>query len=168
MSEMMNKYFNHGLYVGIDPGQNGGIAMICGDRYTSVPMPETRLQAYTLLRLWVETYGVVSKTVAVESVHSMPKQGVASTFKFGKGYGEILGICTSLGFKIIEPTPQAWKKEMLAGTDKSKEVSIQAAENMFPAIDLVQKGCRKAHDGAAEAILLAEYAKRQSKGDNNG
>lgn len=148
------------LYVGIDPGQSGGVAMIYGDKYTSVPMPETRLQLHTLLKMWVDSYGATGRTATIECVHSMPKQGVASTFKFGKGYGEVLGICTALGFSIIGPTPQAWKKAMLAGTDKGKDASIQVCENLFPKVELVQPRCRKAHDGAAEALLLAEYGRR--------
>jgi crossover junction endodeoxyribonuclease RuvC len=90
----------------------------------------------------------------------MPKQGVASTFKFGKGYGEVLGITTALHFEIHEPTPQAWKKAMLTGTDKSKDASIQVAENLFPTVSLVLPRCRKAHDGMAEALLMAEYIRR--------
>jgi len=162
MSDTMKKYFSHGLYVGIDPGQNGGVAMICGDISTAIPMPDTRQQLYSVLKMWADSYGQIGKTTTVEKVASRPGQGVASTFKFGKGYGEVLGICTALGFIIIEPTPQAWKKEMLAGTDKSKDASIQAAENLFPKVDFVQPKCRKAHDGAAEAILLAEYGRRKS------
>ncbi len=152
---------NH-LFVGIDPGIKGGIAMIYGDKYTAIPMPATRLQLYTVLKLWADTYGQTGKTTTVESVHSMKGQGVASTFKFGKGYGEVLGVCTALGFQIVEPTPQAWKKAMLAGTDKSKDASIQAAENLFPQINLVPERCRKPSDGMAEALLLAEYGRRQA------
>jgi len=155
---------NSELFIGIDPGQAGGIAFICtggGGFYSAIPMPETRLQLYTVLKMWADGYGNGLPIMAIiESVHSMPKQGVASTFKFGKGYGEVLGICTALGFKILEPTPQAWKKIMLAGTDKGKDASIQVAENLFPQVQLVQPRCRKAHDGAAEAILLAEYGRR--------
>lgn len=154
------------LYVGIDPGQAGGVSFICtggGEFYGAIPMPATRNQLHVVLRMWKDSYGGGQVARAtIEAVHSMPKQGVASTFKFGKGYGEVLGICTALGFQIIEPTPQAWKKAMLAGTDKSKDASIQAAENLFPQINLVPERCRKPHDGMAEALLLAEYGRRQA------
>ncbi len=152
------------LFIGIDPGQNGGLAMIHPEtgRYTAVAMPDTRLQIITLLRMWHETFGATGTTATVESVHSMPKQGVASTFKFGQGYGEVLGICTALGFKILEPTPQRWKKDIMPGMDRSdKNSSIQQAENLFPRVELVQPRCRKPHDGAAEALLLAEWGRRQ-------
>lgn len=148
------------IFVGIDPGQAGGVAVIntTGAVIDLTPMPASRKQVYDWLNTVTTPY--MKKLVAVECVHSMPKQGVASTFKFGKGYGEVLGIVTALRFEIHEPTPQAWKKAMLAGTDKTKDASIQVAENLFPTINLVQPRCRKAHDGVAEALLLAEYTRR--------
>lgn len=147
------------LILGIDPGKQGGIAWIRGNEYGAVKMPLTRHEVYS--HLSEITFQPCQKLVAVvEAVHSMPKQGVASTFKFGKGYGEVLGMLTAIGAQIHEPTPQAWKKEMLAGTDKGKDASIQRAENLFPNINLVAPGCRIPSDGMAEALLLAEYGRR--------
>ncbi|KAB0668962.1 Holliday junction endonuclease [Oryzomonas sagensis] len=146
------------IILGIDPGIKGGVAW-CWDNGESVkshPMPATRKQLYQLLR---DNLAGAKLKAVVESVHSMPKQGVASTFKFGKGYGEVLGILTALGAEIIEPTPQAWKKVVLAGTDKSKDAAIQVAENLYPEINLVPKGCRKPHDGMADAVCLMHYGR---------
>ena len=150
---------NDVLILGIDPGQQGGIAWIRGDEYGAIKMPLTRVEVYKHLN--EITFQPYKKLISVvEAVHSMPKQGVASTFKFGKGYGEVLGILTALGAHVHEPTPQAWKKAILAGTDKSKVASIQRAENLFPRINLVAPGCRKPSDGMAEALLLAEWGRR--------
>ena len=145
------------LIIGIDPGQKGGVAW-CGDdeHVFAVPMPATRKQLFDLL---VSEAGEAKIRAVVESAHSMPGQGVSSTFKFGKGCGEILGILTALGAEIIEPTPQAWKKIVLAGTDKSKAAAIQVAENLYPDIQLIPKGCRKPHDGMADAVCLMHYGK---------
>ena len=128
-------------------------------------MPATRNQVYKLLQeikaKYLEEDTLGSIHAAVELVHSMPKQGVASTFTFGKGCGEVLGVLTALEAVIHEPTPQAWKKVMMAGTDKSKDAAIQVAENLFPEIQLIPKGCRVPNDGMAEALLLAEWCRRQ-------
>jgi len=145
--------------IGLDPGISGGIAWhdsVTG-LYNCFPMPSTRKEVYDRLRELKESHGVT--TAVIEAVHSMPKQGVSSTFKFGKGYGEILGICTALNFTIIEPTPQAWKKLVLAGTDKSKDAAIQVAENLYPNIQLVQPRCRKPHDGCADAVCLMHFGR---------
>jgi crossover junction endodeoxyribonuclease RuvC len=149
------------LFIGIDPGQSGGIAAIGISGYETIPMPETRKQAFDYLHKI--TFPAQRTVAVVEKVASRPGQGVASMFKFGKGYGELLGILTALHCEILEPTPQAWKKIMLAGTDKGKDASIQVAENLFPDINFVLPMCRKAHDGMCEAILLAEYGRRVCK-----
>ena len=152
------------LFIGVDPGKKGGIAFIHPglDCYGAYPMPETRNQVYKLLQELKTKYDA-TLIAAVELVHSMPKQGVASTFTFGKGCGEVLGVLTALDAVIHEPTPQAWKKVMMVGTDKSKDAAIQVAENLFPDIQLVPKGCRVPNDGMAEALLLAEWCCRQYK-----
>lgn len=149
------------LFIGIDPGQSGGIAAIGSAGYEIVPMPETRKQAFDYLNQ--VTFEAKRTVAVVEKVASRPGQGVASMFKFGKGYGELLGILTALHCEILEPTPQAWKKIMLAGTDKGKDASIQVCENLFPNVQLVLPRCRKPHDGMAEALLLAEYGRRVTR-----
>ena len=147
------------IYLGIDVGMKGGIGVIYDDgTYNAIPMPATTQQVYRFLS------GYPGQTVAIECVGSMPAQGVASTFKFGKGYGELLGICTALGMTILNPRPQQWKKSMLEGLDKSeKDSSILRSEQLFPELNLVPKGCRKPSDGMAEAILLAAYAQKECK-----
>ena len=146
------------VYIGIDPGMNGGIGILSPYSKLShcVPMPETAKQLADVLK----EYRNLDVVAVVEKVGAMPGQGVVSMFKLGKGYGEIIGICSAYGFRILNPTPQAWKKIMLSGTDKSKHASIQRCENLFPDVDLVLPKCRKAHDGMAEALLLAEYGRR--------
>lgn len=146
------------IFIGIDCGIKGGIAFFdeANGRYAAIPMPTTRSSVALYLK---ELQVSGNCTAIVERAASRPRQGVASMFKFGKGCGEILGICTALGFVIIEPTPQAWKKVVLSGTDKSKEAAIQVAENLYPEVRLVLKGCRKPHDGMADAICLMHYGR---------
>jgi crossover junction endodeoxyribonuclease RuvC len=100
--------------------------------------------------------------VVMEKVGPMPKQGVTSMFTFGAGYGALQMAAVSNGCRLFLVTPQEWKKVILAGTDKSKDSSIRVCECLFPSVVLVPPGCRKPHDGMAEAILLAEYGRRQN------
>lgn len=147
------------LIVGIDPGKSGGVAWYCtiSKQYGCMPMPDSRRQLYMMLLDLRSTYGVIRSVV--ERVHSMPKQGVASTFTFGKGVGEILGILTALNAEILEPTPQEWKRHVLKGTAKDKDAAIQVAENLYPEISLVLPKCRKPHDGMADAVCLMHYGR---------
>jgi hypothetical protein len=59
--------------------------------------------------------------------------------------------------------PSTWKKEMFrdAAYKKGKGASILAAKRLFPSVSLrLTEGAKKDSDGAAEALLLAEYARR--------
>ncbi len=71
-------------YMGIDPGQAGGITVLSDtfDVLESVPMPATMQDLWELISKYR------GDCVAwLEKVGAMPGQGVASTFKFGEGYG---------------------------------------------------------------------------------
>ena len=56
--------------------------------------------------------------------------------------------------------PQTWKKEF--SLNKSKEKSIDVCKRLFPGVKLLATPrCKKEHDGMAEALLMAEYARRK-------
>ncbi len=57
--------------------------------------------------------------VVIEKVHSMPKQGVASTFKFGVNFGALQALAEVYSDDWYLVTPQKWKKHFaLIGMDK--------------------------------------------------
>lgn len=145
------------MIVGIDPGQKGGIAFLEREAVYAYPMflagKELDVRAITETFL---NYRDVSLAI-VEKCHSMPAQGSVSTFKFGKGYGILLGIIGALAIPTMLVTPQAWKKVILAGTKKDKNAAIEYVRMKYPTVKLIPKGCRKPHDGMADAICLAEY-----------
>jgi len=152
------------IYVGIDPGLKGGVAVLSSaePRTFTFAEAEGRVNAGVLFQDLLMIGGPF--VAAVEKVHSMPAQGVASSFKFGVNYGIILGVLASLrpSPRVELVTPQAWKKLILAGMnrDDQKQAAIDYCARAFPGVDLVQKGCRKPHDGIADALCLAEYARR--------
>jgi crossover junction endodeoxyribonuclease RuvC len=53
-------------------------------------------------------------------------------------------------------TPQRWKKTMLDGQGKDKDAARFKAQALFPQIELHLKK----HDGRADALLIAEFARR--------
>jgi crossover junction endodeoxyribonuclease RuvC len=156
------------IYFGIDPGAKGGIAAIWGDKPTNaIPMPygDGEYDVQAICKYLDYDKDEVRCMCVMEKVHSMPKQGVASTFAFGKGFGILIGILGALEIPAMLVPPQAWKKVMLAGEDKSdKGSSIRVARRLFPGVSLkASSKCRTDHDGMAEALLLAEYARRICK-----
>ena len=69
--------------------------------------------------------------VVIENVHSMPKQGLSSTFKFGMGVGIIHGVTGALRLPLTLVTPNQWKAfHSLRGPDK--EASRQLAIRRWP------------------------------------
>lgn len=143
-------------FLGIDPGKKGGIALISDDSRV------IRALAYTDTALLDIANSLTDEDCrcCLEKVHSMPKQGVASTFAFGASYGFIKGVLEALGLSYQEVLPQRWKKEFGLSTDKA--ASVDVCRRLFPAQSLrASDRCRTDHDGIAEALLMAEYARRK-------
>ena len=46
----------------------------------------------------------------IEQVHAFPTDARSSAFKFGRNYGEWLGVLGALRIKTIHVTPQKWMK----------------------------------------------------------
>lgn len=142
-------------YLGIDPGQKGGIAVVCGNSATTNPYTDAELKALCR-ELSVNKAPVMC---CLEKVSAMPKQGVTSMFNFGKAYGYIKGMLEAFSIPYQEIPPQRWKKEF--GLNSDKEKSIDVCRRLFPDVNLLATPkCKKPHDGMAEALLMAEYARR--------
>ena len=155
---------NDDLYIGIDPGAKGGIAMIFGEGqvYDAFPLPMigSLVNVESLAVSIGEAIEWKSLRYAtIEKVHSMPGQGVASTFKFGKNYGMLIGMLFTLGIPTTFVTPQAWKKDILAGTAKDKAAACEFVVAKYPDVKLVQPRCRNPHDGVADAVCICEYGR---------
>ena len=92
--------------------------------------------------------------ICIEDVHSMPGQGVASTFKFGRAVGAICAVA-DMKFGVWHiVSPQRWKKAM--GVSQDKDSSLTLARELWPNAPLT----RKKDHGRAEALLIAEYLRR--------
>lgn len=141
------------FYIGIDPGKSGALAVV-GDLWC---------EAYSFSE---ENYIVVLNSIrekialaVVERVGAMPKQGVVSTFQFGQNFGWTLGVLATLKIPYELILPKTWKKEF--GCTSDKNTSIDVAKRLFPGVSLMRtERCTTPHDGKAEALLMAEYARR--------
>lgn len=143
-------------YIGIDPGKKGGLAVIREDG--AVELASFDKRAYLDI---LSNYGdfETAAVVCLEHVSSMPGQGVASTFSFGENFGWLQGVLDAYGIKYELVRPQKWKKEYSVTADKNG--SIEVAHRLFPTVDLRRtEKCRTDDDGLAEALLMAEYARR--------
>lgn len=143
------------VYLGIDPGRKGAIATIWND-YHIVVLPMNEENMVHRVRL-LQGENV---RCCLEQVHAMPKQGVTSMFNFGMGYGFIKGCLEAYGISYQEIPPQRWKKEF--GLSGTKADSIAVCKKLFPKVSLKLTDRSKVDsDGMAEALLMAEYARRK-------
>ena len=96
----------------------------------------------------------------VEIASSRPGQGVSSVFKFGSGYGAILGVLAALEIPTQLVAASKWKRHF--GLSSDKELSRALALRTWPnRSDLF--GRKKDH-GHSEAALLARYAAEKISG----
>lgn len=151
------------VILGVDPGASGALAA---------------LDPNTCDLLWVEDMpqheGIVSAplvadivarqpvTVAwVENVHSMPKQGVSSSFKFGRAFGVVVGVLGGARVPVEYVSPPVWKRK--AGLSKDKGASRRRAIEVWPAQSTLFSRVRD--DGRAEAALIARHGWQQRNGE---
>lgn len=160
--------------IGIDPGKDGGIAVLVLDdggircvyqalTHRVAPHLEPSLMhdalgdaVHELARLMVR-----DRTVVLERVGAMPKQGLSSTFAFGHGRGVWRGlIAARLLDTVLEPTPAKWSRDVLANIPgDGKERALNRASQVA-GVQLIPPGCRVPQDGIADAVCLALFGLR--------
>src|SRR5271166_3411890 len=111
-----------------------------------------------LLKPYAERQDVIA---VLENVHSLPSQGVSSSFCFGEGKGMWEGILAAFQIPMELVSPQRWKKEMMADQGKDKSAARFKAMALFP--DMPDAFKLVKHDGRAEAMLMAAYGQRLRK-----
>lgn len=159
--------------IGIDPGLSGGIAILRGNHVADViPIPATegdvdvaRLVKWIQQKTLYDPYiGGMNVIAYIEAVHAMPGQGVSSMFKFGYVTGILHGVIRTLEIPLKLATPQAWKKEILAGTAKDKQAAIDYCLRMYPDVCfLATEKSRVHHSGMCDALCIAEYGYKNEK-----
>lgn len=163
----------HTLIIGVDPGQNGAIAAITGNRLVHVedmPTDQATIDGKTrhivnggdisnLYRTLCNAYcpGRTTPTVVIERVWSSPGQGVASAFGFGRSYEAALTAALTLGYTVVTPPSATWKVQI--GVTSDKDTSLKMARNLWPKSDAFK---RKKDADRAEAALIAEWFRRTS------
>lgn len=145
------------VFVGVDPGKRGAIAVIDerGNAIDVIDMPETEMEVVSVFERIREMGDIF---VAIEIQTYMPKQrGVNELLT---RYGFLLGVLQAFRIRNERISPNKWKRSMgvLVGKKESKKkkklVSIEKAQQLFPNVEIGKK------DGRAEALLIAEYARR--------
>lgn len=145
--------------IGVDPGITGAVARYNGVHLIVEDIPSVEAAKrgsdlnYDGLRDLMNIMFAGAEAAYIEDVHAMPKQGVSSMFKFGKGFGAVIMAVSFLEIPRFMISPMKWKMEM--GLTSDKEKSRGRALEMFPSE--AHFFSRKKDNNRAEAALIAWY-----------
>ena len=154
--------------IGIDPGLGGALAILHDGGLEIHDMPTIQdgtkrrvdhAQLAIILDIWAKRQGI---TCVIEKVASMPGNGHAGAFTFGRAAGVVIGAVAANFIPITEVTPQVWKRKTQTPTDKDG-ARLRASE-LFPRY--ASQWSRVKDDGRAEAAIIAYYGREH--GGYNG
>ena len=149
------------IYIGVDPGTTGAVAIIDHGVVTVSDFEDMSALVDLMVKFHNMGEDTPSSIATVEKVHSMPKQGVSTTFKFGKNTGRVIGWLEALGIPYEEVTPTKWQKVVFDSgtkTGDNKADSLNMARKLFPS--MLDRLKRKKDHNRADALLIAEYCRR--------
>lgn len=141
--------------IGIDPGADGAMAIISPSREIRVYRFKDQSEQAIANAIIVEA--IQPCEVFLEKVHSMPGQGVATMFAFGRNLGFLRGVLVASAIPFEDIPPQTWQKGVGLGKTyptqaHRKRAHLQYAQQIFPSIKITL--------ATADAILIAEYKYR--------
>jgi len=152
------------IFIGIDPGNTGAVALL-DEKGNCLTIEDFDTPGFMGWRLDIPG-GNSDFRAAVEKVSAMPKQGVATTFKFGTAYGFALGMLAAYGIKFELVVPSKWQAALYDSATRSddrKKDNLRLARRLFP--EVVEKYLRREKDhNRADALLIAEYCRRMTLG----
>ncbi len=152
-----------GEIIGIDPGLNGAVCFWRdGAVFDIQDMPTVSLSRNGKARREIDIYVFLAmlndriEHAFIEQAWPRPTDGAMASFKFGAGYGQVLGVLAARGCEITKVSPQAWKRDLRVG--KGKDAARERASELIPS------GRKfwplKKHDGRADSALIALWGHR--------
>ena len=146
------------IFIGIDPGKNGGAAII-NEMMDSEPIitfrcPKTPTEmALSLMSTIPVDVSYDDVLVLIEHVHAMPKNGVVSMFSFGQNLGHWEGTlyANEFDFSYVNPKEWIYWYGIPKGLDKKKRkrLLLEKAKELFPNMKITFN--------VSDAMLIANY-----------
>jgi crossover junction endodeoxyribonuclease RuvC len=164
------------IVIGIDPGATGAIAGIHSTKgllevwdMPAMEISGSRSSQRVSGAQVREIFGVLRDmepggqvVIYMEDVHSMPKQGVVSTFTFGVNTGIVLGVAAGLELGVELVRPPEWKNALGLPRKADKAAGREMAARLWPQkaslFSLVK------HHNRADACLIAWHGMHRIRG----
>jgi hypothetical protein len=141
------------IFLGIDPGKSGGVFAFGDLRIPIIHKCPDTIKDMAELIWEIKSLDARYYTV-IELVHSFPGNGSVSSFKFGRNYGEWLGILAALSMPYVQVSPNKWMKHFGAMPKEKKDRKNHIkhlAQQRFPDLKITL--------ATSDAVLMALYAK---------
>lgn len=157
-------------FLGIDPGINGGIAVIDGDAIIAafdVPVcgddAKRRVDVSALMNFLAAAkpdHAFIERAQAMPSIPGRDGirrgMGASSSFNYGRAVGALEASITAACVPMTLIEARAWKKYFrLPGGPGGKEASRQRVLQLYPRASSLFR--RKQDHQRAEAVLIARY-----------
>ena len=159
-------------YLGIDPGINGGLAIIANGAVHTLRMPtmqvagKNRPDLHEIERfVWRHAGNDGRPTCALEVASVRPGGSIASGLQIGTTWGMLLALPLLHNWPLLTVTPKRWTQALHGGGYKGKQTTIDWCRVTYPAADLIGSAHPKAkpHDGICDALALAHYARERNR-----
>lgn len=160
-------------FIGIDPGLDGAIAILCGNNVLTYDMPTVSYKIAgnkTRREMNIGAFASIVRKVEaetfLEALNGRPDRG-ATEFRIGENYGMLKASLVLTGTPYSMVSPQKWKnyyglkKTKGMTTSEFKELSRELAIQIFP--DHEKMFARKKDSDRAEAALIANYGRELSR-----
>jgi len=152
--------------LGIDPGKGGAFCLLAGDHASFMVMPMAIDDVdFEAVRGILTRDFLPYRIDHIYLERALPMaMGSKHAFNYGRGFAalEIAIKLSEIPVTYIEPSK--WMKLVLEGIDanlKTKSRCAIAVERLFPKHQIIRNRNGKMHDGMVDALLIAEYGRRQ-------
>ena len=148
------------VYMGIDPGKSGGIALLFDNEVIATKMPETPADVLDWIRESASNCVAVIEQVGGYTGEGQPGSAM---FNFGRGVGHLEMALLTCKIPTESVPPRKWQKALGISAKKKTETKTQwknrlksVAQRLFPSITVTL--------ATSDALLIAEYCKRKREG----
>lgn len=147
------------LFVGVDPGKGGGIAILDqnGEVLKLARMPDSDTDLLDVL-LWPSREApLVGCRAVIEKVASSPQMGAVSAFTFGAQYGRCLMALAAARLPFDAVNARTWQRRLDCLSEGDKKITRARAQQLFPNTTCTHY--------ISDALLLAEFCRREALGE---
>ena len=146
---------NDTVFIGIDPGKQGGFASYDGEQIWAFKCPDNPQKMSDKLRVTQNNCMIEGNNLVayIERVWAFRNSGTRQAFSFGVNYGMWLGCLGTLKIPYIEVIPKTWMGhfgDLPKDRQERKQTLKQIAQGLLPE--------NKVTLATADAILIAKYA----------